>query len=223
MNNKYGEEWRDWLTLLDVSVQKWLRGVGLAGFIDQVDSMMSIMKWIWWKNRNGSQCLVCRFKNGLEGQTWQYWLVGWTWWWIWWNEADEKDKTGSHCMACWFETFLVGKVWQAWSVGLIIWVQGSVGGSTVEGGQPELERHHCLLKGIRQQEEVADNNCVGDARAQSVCVRAAEYYKYAAKNSNFNVIRNSIKNTYNTIVLWLHINWNCNVVQDSINITCNKF
>ena len=89
MNNKYGEEWRDWLTLLDVSVQKWLRGVGLAGFIDQVDSMMSIMKWIWWKIWDWPTALRVSVQKWLRGSDLAV-LIGrmdlmmnlmkWSWW-----------------------------------------------------------------------------------------------------------------------------------------------
>ena len=38
-------------------------------------------------------------------------------------------------------------------------------------------------------------------------------------NPNEHVVQDSIKNVYNTTVLWLHTNPNCNVVQYSINNT----
>ena len=38
-------------------------------------------------------------------------------------------------------------------------------------------------------------------------------------NPNEHVVQDSIKNVYDTIVLWLHTNPNCNVVQDSIKNT----
>ena len=39
---------------------------------------------------------------------------------------------------------------------------------------PERERHHWILKGGRWWEAVADTNCVGAARARSICVGAAK-------------------------------------------------
>ena len=51
---------------------------------------------------------------------------------------------------------------------------GSAGGSAVEGGQPEQERHHWLLRGGGWRKAVAVTNCVGAARAQSIFVRAAK-------------------------------------------------
>ena len=51
---------------------------------------------------------------------------------------------------------------------------GNAGGSTVEGGRPERECHHWLLRGGRRQEAVAGTNCVGDSKGRSIYVRAAK-------------------------------------------------
>ena len=72
-------------------------------------------------------------------------------------------KNGLEVWAC--QTLLFG-----WTQ----WVKGSAGGSTVEGGRPERERHHWLLRGCGQWEAVARTNCVGAARAQIICVGPEE-------------------------------------------------
>ena len=68
-------------------------------------------------------------------------------------------KNGLEVWAC--QTLLFG-----WTQ----WVKGSAGGSTVEGGRPERERHHWLLRGGRHWEAAACTNCVIAARARTICV-----------------------------------------------------
>ena len=126
-------------------------------------------------DENGSQCLVCRFKNGWEGQAWQDWLFSWT-----------------------------------------RWGQGSAGILTVEAGQPDQERHHWILRGdgrwLPQIVLVMQGRGVFLREQKSNPNRLHTHL-------NKNVVQDSIRNTYNTIVLWLHTNTNWNVVQDSINNT----
>ena len=52
MNDESDEELRDWITDIGVLIQKWLGGAG------------NLMR----NDGTGSRRLVCRFRNGLEGQ-----------------------------------------------------------------------------------------------------------------------------------------------------------
>ena len=72
----------------------------------------------------------------------------------------------------------------------------------------EQKRQHWLLRSGGRWEAVAGTNCVGAARARSICVGAKINTNRLHTNWNKHVVQDSIKNTYNTIVLCLHKNPN---------------
>ena len=67
INDESDEEWRDWFTYICVSVQKWIGGEVLSGFISRLDPMVNLMILIWWKIRDWLTDLGVSVQKWLGG------------------------------------------------------------------------------------------------------------------------------------------------------------
>ena len=80
---------------------------------------------------------------------------------------------------------------------------------------PEQERHRRLLRVGALCEVVAGTNCVGAASTRIICVGEEKIIQTECiQIRTSNVVQDSIKCTYDTIILWLHttINRTYNVI-----------
>ena len=160
-------------------------------------------RWSDEKYSTGSQCLLCRFENDLERKDWQAWPVGWTRWWVWcgpkmaWRDRlGRLDQSGGPDGD---RAVRADRQLRAGSQN-----RSATNGSWwAAGGEKRWLTPITLVlkgRGVFVLEQHINTNRLHT-------------------NPNYNVVQDSINNTYDTIVLWLHKNPNCNVVQDSINVT----
>ena len=70
---------------------------------------------------------------------------------------------------------------------------------------PEQERHHWILRGSALCEVVVATSIVG---AEYLCWISKKMHIECTKIQTSNVVQDSIKCTYDTIILWLHITIN---------------
>ena len=138
------------------------------------------------------------------------WMGGW---WDWGGRFLATARTGAteqerhHCLDGYCKQGTNGTdgldgemVGQGWDGRTLIGV-----GTGAPPWAPEQERHHCLLRGSTLCEVVGATNIVG---AEYLCRISKTIHIECTKIRTSNAVQDSIKRTYNTIILWLHITTN---------------
>ena len=158
-----------------------LNGMGRMGQMGRT-GMMGMMDWMgrWWY---WGGRLLAPAGTGATEQERHHWLDGYC----------KQGVNGTDLL----DWLLVGQGWDG------ITLAGA--GTGAPPWAPEQERHHWLLRVRALYEVVVATNISG---AAYLCRISKTIHIECTQIRTSNVVQDSIKRTYDTIILWLHITIN---------------